>query len=117
MERAIESFGKHILTQTEEEVADRLNKFNTPNYSGITMQQLELQQALSHPLWQNHNRGCKYTMDNKPELWKIVYYPIFENGKTGELYAEPRALMETPMPWGIDFREVPLRYLTPWNKQ
>jgi hypothetical protein len=43
--------------------------------------------------------------------WKIAYYPIFENGKTGEVYNEPRALIERPIPGGTDFREVPLRYL------
>ena len=51
-------------------------------------------------------------MDGKPAEWKIAYYPIFENGKTGEKYEEPRALIERPMNEGIDFREIPLRYLT-----
>ncbi len=51
-------------------------------------------------------------MDNKPELWKIVYYPIFEDNKTKEVYVEPRALVEKPIVGGTDFREVPLRYLT-----
>ena len=51
-------------------------------------------------------------MDGKPDKWKIVYYPIFENGKTKEFYDEPRALVEKPMIGGIDFREVPLRYLS-----
>jgi len=70
-----------------------------------------LKQALNHLLWLSHQIGDTYTMDNKPTLWKIAYYPIFENGKTGEIYKEPRALIETPIPNGTDFREIPLRYL------
>ncbi len=68
--------------------------------------------ALSHPVWLSHKIGDTYTMDRRPDLWKIAYYPIFEDGKTGEVYAEPRALVEKPIENGIDFREVPLRYLT-----
>lgn len=68
--------------------------------------------ALEHQLWKDHKIGNTYTMDGKPDLWKIAYYPIFENGKTGEMYAEPRALIEKPMTKGIDLREVPLRYLS-----
>lgn len=67
--------------------------------------------ALAHPLWLSHKIGDAYTMDGKPQLWKIAYYPIFEDGKTGEWYGEPRALIERPIPGGTDFREVPLRYL------
>lgn len=48
--------------------------------------------------------------------WKIAYYPIFSDGKTNELYSEPRALVEKPIQGGIDFREVPLRYLTKISK-
>lgn len=74
----------------------------------------KLTEALNHPLWKNHVIGNTYTMDDKGE-WKIVYYPIFECGKTGEEYSEPRALVETPAVFngekGTDFREVPLRYL------
>ena len=73
---------------------------------------MDLEQALSNELWKNHKIGFNYTMDNKPELWNIAYYPIFECGKTGEVYEEPRALIEKPIKGGIDFREVPLRYLT-----
>jgi hypothetical protein len=55
-------------------------------------------------------------MDGKDDLWKIAYYPLYEDGKTGEVYQEPKALIEQPSNWngvkGIDFREVPLRYLT-----
>ncbi len=68
--------------------------------------------ALSDNTWIEHSIGDAYTMDNKPEHWKIVYYPIFEDGKNGEQYVEPRALVEKPITGGTDFREVPLRYLT-----
>ncbi len=71
-----------------------------------------LKKALNNKLYKNHRIGFTYTMDGKPDLWKIAYYPIFEDGKTGELYKEPRALIEKPIKGGIDFREVPLRYLT-----
>lgn len=74
------------------------------------------------PSNQNENTckaGCKhvqltgfYTMDGNPELWKIAYFPLLHNGKTGEPYEEPRALIERPIPNGTDFREIPLRYLT-----
>jgi len=70
-------------------------------------------EALNNPIWVNHKIGNTYTMDGKPTSWKIAYYPIFEDGKTGEIYNEPRALVETPIINGTDFREVPLRYLTP----
>ncbi len=83
--------------------------------------------ALSAPIWETHKIGDTYTMDNKPDAWKMSYYPIFEDGKTHEMYDEPRALVERPIKVieksktalggqivkeGIDFREVPLRYLT-----
>lgn len=51
----------------------------------------ELATALKNSLWVNHKIGDTYTMDEKPDLWKIAYYPIFEDGKTGESYNEPRA--------------------------
>jgi len=70
-----------------------------------------LVEALGNSLWVNHKIGDTYTMDGKPDLWKIAYYPILENGQTGEAYDEPRALIEKPMKEGTDFREVPLRYL------
>jgi hypothetical protein len=70
-----------------------------------------LQKALSDPLWINHKIGNTYSMDGKGG-WKIAYYPIFEDGKTKEVYKEPRALVEKLIgKEGIDFREVPLRYL------
>jgi hypothetical protein len=73
---------------------------------------MNLQEALNQTLWQEHKIGDTYTMDGKPDLWKIAYYPIFENGKTGEHYDEPRALVEKPITGGTDFREIPFRYLT-----
>jgi hypothetical protein len=71
----------------------------------------KLAEALAHPLWQSHQLSSTYSMDNKPDIWKIAYYPIFSDGKTGQQYSEPRALIERPMIGGTDFREVPLRYL------
>lgn len=64
----------------------------------------------------DHQTGDKYTMEGSTKEWKIVYYPILENNKNKEIYEEPRALVESPEIFtgkeGIDFREVPLRYLT-----
>jgi hypothetical protein len=80
----------------------------------------KLQEALNNPLWVNHKIGDTYTMDKAPLLiWRIAYYPIFEDGKTHEIYSEPRALVERPAMFGnelgTDFREIPLRYLTKNN--
>lgn len=74
-----------------------------------------LSKALAHQLWQQHKIGDTYFMDGNPEKWKIAYYPIFENGTTNKIYEEPRALVEKPIIGGIDFREIPLRYLTKCN--
>lgn len=71
----------------------------------------KLQLALNNPIWINHSINSKYMMDEKDIEWRIAYYPIFECGKTGKIYEEPRALVETPINNGTDFREVPLRYL------
>ena len=77
-----------------------------------------LQKALSNEIWISHKIGNEYQMDGKKDKWKIAYYPIFENGKTNEVYDEPRCLVEKPIlgksdeKIGTDFREVPLRYLT-----
>jgi len=60
---------------------------------------------------EDHKIGNVYSMDGKSG-WLIVYYPILSDNKTKEVYDEPRALVERPMDKGIDFREVPLRYLT-----
>lgn len=73
-------------------------------------------EALNNPLWINHKIGDKYTMDGKPDEWKISYYPLFEDGRNGKPYEEPRALVEKPIPNGTDFREIPLRYLTKINQ-
>lgn len=78
------------------------------------MDEVRLKLALNDPIWLYHRIGAIYVMDGSIG-WKIAYYPIFEDGKTGEVYEEPRALVEKPMlfggKWGIDFKEVPLRYL------
>ncbi len=77
-----------------------------------------LQKALSNEIWISHKIVNKYQMDGKKDKWKIAYYPIFEDGKTNEVYEEPRALVEKNIlgkygeKIGTDFREVPLRYLT-----
>ena len=68
--------------------------------------------ALNNPTWKKHSIGDVYLMDGKETEWKIAYYPIFSNGKTNTEYSEPRALVETPILNGIDFREIPLWYLT-----
>lgn len=62
--------------------------------------------------YKDHKVGNEYNMEGDKDPWKISYYPIFQDGKTGEKYEEPRALVEKPIPGGTDFREVPLRYLT-----
>jgi hypothetical protein len=79
----------------------------------------KLRIALSENIWKEHRIGDEYTMDGKSDKWKIAYYPIFEDGKNGEVYDEPRALVEKPIRGGkfnevigTDFREIPLRYLT-----
>lgn len=74
-----------------------------------------LQEALSHPIWKAHEIGKTYSMKNvngnTEHGWKIAYYPILRDGKTNEAYDEPRVLIEKPIKDGIDFREVPIRYL------
>lgn len=72
---------------------------------------LKLSYALMNSLWVKHQIGDTYTMDGVSG-WKIAYYPILEDGKTGKEYVEPRALVEKEIPGGTDFREVPLRYLS-----
>ena len=78
----------------------------------------DLKNALLHPVWVNHKIKDVYKMDGSNEVWKIAYYPIFEDGKTNEVYNEPRALVECPIKdnlgkrIGTDFREIPLRYLS-----
>lgn len=75
----------------------------------------KLEEALSHPLWASHLPGDAYKMDGKGD-WELVYYPMMEDGKTQKPYNEPRALMRMERifkngKWGVDFREVPLRYI------
>lgn len=72
----------------------------------------ELEKALSDKTWLQHQKDSLYTMDGKPDKWKIVYYPIFQDGKTNEYYDEPRALMQNIDKEGFWSKEVPLRYLT-----
>ena len=68
--------------------------------------------ALEHFVWITHIRNVSlYNMDGKREQWKIVYYPIFTDGKTNEEYSEPRALMQNIEKKGFWSKEVPLRYL------
>lgn len=87
---------------------------NSQGNGDLAVVSARLSQALNHPLYTSHKMGDTYKMDGKGE-WKIAYYPIFEDGVTGEAYSEPRALVEKPAIFngelGTDFREVPLRYL------
>lgn len=95
-------------------------KVDIPTRMAVVLNRL--QKALSNKIWINHNVGDEYQMDGKKYKWKIAYYPIFEDGKTGDNYDEPRALVESPLygkfneKIGTDFREVPLRYLTKIKK-
>jgi hypothetical protein len=50
-------------------------------------------------------------MDGLEDHWALVYYPIFQDGKTQEYYSEPRALMQNTNKPGFWSKEVPLRYL------
>lgn len=69
-----------------------------------------------------HKIGNNYKMQGSNDIWKIAYYPLNECGKTKEIYDEPRALVEKPIlgklgeKIGTDFREIPLRYLTHYEK-
>lgn len=56
--------------------------------------------------------GDTYSMDGELDRWEIVYYPINEDGKTGEEYDEPRALVQNIDKDGFWHKEVPVRYLT-----
>ena len=73
----------------------------------------KLKKALNDNIYLSHERNKSiYKMDDKEDKWILVYYPIFENGKTNELYKEPRALMQNINKKGFWCKEVPLRYLT-----
>lgn len=83
-----------------------------------------LKTALQDPIWQQHQIGNTYQMNNvggKPDIniWKIAYYPLTGTYKSEQWvdFDEPRALVETTLPngRGTDFREVPLRYLNKIN--
>lgn len=78
--------------------------------------EIEKELTEDEKFWKEHKLGDEYQMDGKPDKWKIVYYPIFEDGKTNEKYNESRALVEKPIVGGTDFREIPLRYLTKFIK-
>lgn len=74
-----------------------------------------LREALEHPLYSDHMSHHRYKMDGKGS-WELYYYPILGDGKTQEVYVEPRALMKTNRIFkdgkaGMDLREVPLRYI------
>lgn len=70
----------------------------------------QLQLALNHDTWISHERNHRYTVDGKG-IWALVYYPIFECGKTGDQYNEPRALMHDTTKDGFWSKEMPLRYI------
>lgn len=80
---------------------------------------MNLKEALNNSLWKQHKIGYLYSMKNRDSSismnWKIVYYPLFEDHK-GEQFGEPRVLIERPMERGIDFREVPIRFLSIMQK-
>lgn len=77
---------------------------------------IDLKIALNNLIWLANKRNeSLYIMDGKKDRWKIVYYPIFQNGKTQEYYNEPRALMQNIDKTGFWNKEVPLRYLTKIN--
>lgn len=77
----------------------------------------KLKEALSNPIWINDKMSDLYNLKGSEGVWKITYYPIFECGKTGKQYEEPRALVESKIKNGTDFREVPLRYLEKIKKR
>jgi len=41
-------------------------------------------QALKDFKWKAHSIGDTYLMDGDSSIWKIVYYPLIECGKTKE---------------------------------
>lgn len=78
---------------------------------------MNLEAALRDKLWLSHKISDSYNMDG--DTYKIAYYPLFGTYKGGVWvdFEEPRALVEKPILNGIDFREVPLRYLTKLNHE
>ncbi len=114
---------QYVLIHDKEPTKKQLNEFiikNFPDHNTKDFSKMEnrLQKALSNEILISHKIGNEYQMDGKKDKWKIAYYPIFEDGKTNEIYEEPRALVEKNIlgkydeKIGTDFREVPLRYLT-----
>ena len=72
---------------------------------------MNLKQALNNVIYKSHKIGDIYFMDDKSDRWQIVYYPIFQDGKTQEYYDEPRALVQNIDKNGFWSKEIPLRYL------
>ena len=78
-----------------------------------------INKALEDPLWKSHMPDARYAMlqNGKPTYgeWRLIYYPVMGDGATGKSYDEPRALLETRKMYGskegLDFREVPIRYI------
>lgn len=93
---------------------------------------MNLEEALSDPIWKDHKVGDIYYLvhsnGKKEEGWKISYYPLSGtyqevNGKNEWVdFNEPRVLIERKTyfkahkEWGIDFREIPIRFLEKQNK-
>lgn len=80
--------------------------------------EIDLEKALEHPLWLSHIReegisyGTVYSIEGNVDKWEIIYYPIFQNGKTQEYYDEPRALLRNVSKSDFWTKKVPLRYLS-----
>lgn len=102
------------MTEEQEKSLTSIKDFLSGDGKHLLDERLaRLQEAMQDPLRVSHKIGNQYSMKGANGLWKIAYYPIFEDGKTGKSYDEPRALVEQPIgSSGTDFREVPLRYLT-----
>lgn len=59
--------------------------------------------------WERHKVGMEYSMINRDKsviIVKIAYYPL-------PYYQDLRACIEFPIPGGIDFRDVPIKFLKP----
>lgn len=113
----ITGYGRHCLDAKTFNIipTTRLCELYNVELSFFNLHLHKLKEALSDSFWKAHKIGDEYQMDGKKDVRKIVYYPIFQDGKNGEQYEEPRALVEKNTIFngvhGIDFREVPLRYL------
>lgn len=119
IQKALSKTKEEIFTEAEDEFCTYKWANEAWNYIFSKYRNIKLSEATLDEFWITHKIGDQYVMDNKPDKWKIAYYPIFEDGKTMESYEEPRALIEKPILGdkfgeiiGTDFREVPLRYLT-----